>query len=209
MDYTKNKLTRAAFGPLRRPLPSRRSSRTSPRSWEVNAGRDAVHVPPAPGREVPQRAPVNGREFTSDDVKASFERYRPAACRRTSGRVVDRFEIPDEYTVDLQAQPAAGRLPAQHRRLVAHGRAGDHRRHRASSRARRSAPGPSSSRSGRRRSARSSSRNPDYFEKGLPFLDQRDHRRAGRHRGACAPGFSTDNWFDWGAATTSKTPRTC
>ena len=49
---------------------------------------------------------------------------------------------------------------------------------------RRSAPGRSSSRSGRRRSARSSRSNPDYFEKGCPFVDQVDHERPGRHRGA-------------------------
>jgi peptide/nickel transport system substrate-binding protein len=52
--------------------------------------------------------PVNGRELTSQDVKASFEVFKTAVAQSAMLADVDRLETPDPYTVVVKfARPAA------------------------------------------------------------------------------------------------------
>ena len=53
-------------------------------------------------------APVDGREFTSEDVKASVERYQAGGVQRDVWVDVTAIETPDDYTVIFKlGQPLA------------------------------------------------------------------------------------------------------
>lgn len=43
--------------------------------------------------------PVNGRAFTAEDVKLVFERYATAGVQKDFFSMVDKFELPDPYTL--------------------------------------------------------------------------------------------------------------
>jgi len=43
--------------------------------------------------------PVNGRPFTAEDVKLVFERYASGGVQKDFFSMVDRFELPDQYTI--------------------------------------------------------------------------------------------------------------
>ena len=67
-------------------------------------------------------APVKGREFTSEDVKAQLSSATGRRRhRRTSGRWSRRCEFPDKYTASSSSISRVADFPHEHRGVVAHG----------------------------------------------------------------------------------------
>ncbi|MFN8640008.1 MAG: ABC transporter substrate-binding protein [Dehalococcoidia bacterium] len=195
MDYTKNKLTRAAFGPYAEPYRVTIEPDLA-ESWEVNADATQFTFHLRKGVKFHNVAPVNGREFTSDDVKASFERYNAGGVQKDVWAVVASAEFPDKYTAVFklnqpQADFATNVAAWSHmdaREIIADA---DLLKSRAIG------TGPFLQAEWRPKERSVFTKHPDYFEKGLPFIDSiitnvQDDTAVVR------AGYITDNWFYWG-----------
>ncbi len=68
-------------------------------SHEIPDGGLTVTFKLRPNVKFHETAPVNGRAFTSEDAKFSFERYLAMGQQRTAFGAVDRLEAPDPATL--------------------------------------------------------------------------------------------------------------
>ncbi|MCC6237956.1 MAG: ABC transporter substrate-binding protein [Dehalococcoidia bacterium] len=194
MDFTKNKLTRAAFGPYAEPY------RVTPEpdlaeKWEVSPDATKFTFHLRQGVKFHNVAPVNGREFTSDDVKASFERYNAGGVQKDVWAVVASAEFPDKYTVVFNLNQPLADFPTNiaawshmdAREVIANA---DLLRQKAIG------TGPFIQQEWTPKERSIFTKHADYFEKGLPFVDQvitvvQDDTAVQR------AGYITDNWFYW------------
>ncbi|MFN8638915.1 MAG: ABC transporter substrate-binding protein [Dehalococcoidia bacterium] len=194
MDYTKNKLVRAAMNPYADPY------RIQPEpdlaeSWEVNADATQFTFHLRKGVKFHNVAPVNGREFTSDDVKASYERYVGAGVQKDVWAVVASAEFPDKYTAVFKLnQPVADF--ATNVAAWSHMDAREIIADAELLKSKAIGTGPFLQQQWTPKEKSIFVRNPDYFETGLPFVDQvitfvQDDVAVQR------AGYITDNWFNW------------
>ena len=201
MDYTKNKLTRAKFGPLAHPLNIEIEPDLAEK-WEVNADATVFTFHLRRGVKFQNVAPVNGRELTSADVKATFERYKAGGTQQDVFGEVASFETPDDYTfivkltqplVDFPRNIAAwshvdAREVIADTKLLAEKAIGT---------------GPFLQQEWVRKERSTFVRNPDYFEKGLPFLDK-VITAVQSDTATLRAGYKTNNFYTVGAATAEE-----
>jgi len=194
MDYTKNKLVRAKFGPKADPALIDVEGDLA-ESWEVNDKADRYTFNLRRGVKFHNVDPVNGREFTSEDVRASVERYQAGGTQKDVWSPVTSIETPDDYTVvftldqpfvDFPKNIAAwSHMDAQEVLddedfLLEHA----------------VGTGPFLQEEWTRKERSVFVKHPDYFEEGLPFLD-RVVARVQENLATYRAGFETDNFFEW------------
>ena len=97
LSYTSNKLTRARVGATANPFlveiePDLASS------WEISEGGQKHTFNLNKGVKFHNKAPVNGREFTAEDVLKTVEMYS-AGSQKDVFSMVESIETPDDYTV--------------------------------------------------------------------------------------------------------------
>ena len=194
MDYTKNKLMRASFGPYAEPYRVTVEPDLA-ESYEVNADATQFTFHLRKGVKFHNVAPVNGREFTSDDVKASFERYNAGGVQKDVWAVVASAEFPDKYTAVFKLNQPQADFPTNiaawshmdAREIIADK---DLLTNKAIG------TGPFLQQEWKPKERSVFVKHPDYFEKGLPFIDSiitvvQDDTAVQR------AGYLTDNWFYW------------
>ena len=117
--------------------------------------------------------PLNGREFVAADVKYCFEAYAKEGVQSFTFQEIEGIETPDKHTVRIHLKTPQRAVPAESRR--AH--------HRASSRSevleedgdlkkRMIGTGPYILKEHTRKVRVVLARNPDYFDKGRPYIDE-------------------------------------
>lgn len=97
LSHTSNKLTRAKLGPLADPYRVEIEPDLA-ESWEVSEGgtKHTFHL--RQGAKFHNKAPVNGREFTAEDVVKTVEMYS-AGSQADVFSMVESMETPDDYTL--------------------------------------------------------------------------------------------------------------
>jgi peptide/nickel transport system substrate-binding protein len=98
LSYTLSKLTRARTGANADPFAVEIEPDLA-ESWAVNADATEFTFKLRQGVQTHNRAPVFGREFTSEDVRLSWERYQSGGSQRDVYTPVSEVLTPDEYTV--------------------------------------------------------------------------------------------------------------
>ncbi|MFN8583581.1 MAG: ABC transporter substrate-binding protein, partial [Gemmatimonadaceae bacterium] len=196
LDYTKNKLTRMKLGALAHPLNIDIEPDLAEK-WEVNAEATEFTFHLRRGVKFHNVAPVNGRELTSADVKATFERYKAGGTQQDVFAEVASFETPDDYTFKVKlTQPLvdfprniaawshvdAKEIVADPKFLAEHA----------------IGTGPFLQQEWVRKERTTFVKNPDYFEKGLPFLD-RVVATVQSDTATLRAGFRTNNFYTVGA----------
>ncbi|MCB9483510.1 MAG: ABC transporter substrate-binding protein [Dehalococcoidia bacterium] len=97
LAHTSNKLTRAKLGPLADPFLVEVEPDLA-ESWEISEGGQKHTFKLRQGAKFHNKAPVNGREFTAEDVTKTVEMYS-GGSQKDVFSVVDNMETPDDYTV--------------------------------------------------------------------------------------------------------------
>ncbi len=97
LAHTSNKLTRGKVGPLADPYRVEIEPDLA-ESWEITEGgtKHTFHL--RQGAMFHDKAPVNGREFTAEDVVKTVEMYS-AGSQADVYSMVESVETPDDYTV--------------------------------------------------------------------------------------------------------------
>ncbi|MPZ98582.1 MAG: hypothetical protein GEU80_04435 [Dehalococcoidia bacterium] len=195
-DYTKNKLTRAVLG-ARANILTVDIEPDLAESWQVNDDATEFVFTLRQGVKFHNIDPVNGREFTSDDVRASIERYQAGGVQKDVFAEVTGLETPDDYTVVVRlGQPLSdfprniaawshmdARELADNDDLMAEKAIGT---------------GPFIQEEWTPKERSVFARHAEYFEEGLPFLD-RIETYVRSDAAALRAGFQTDNWYYWRA----------
>jgi peptide/nickel transport system substrate-binding protein len=196
MDYTKNKLTRAAFGP-KSDMFKVTIEPDLAESWEVNADATQFTFHLRKGVKFHNVAPTNGREFTSDDVKATVERYQAGGTQQDVWNVVASMEFPDKYTAVFKLNQPLADFPrniAAWSHMDAREMVEDNdflKEHAVGT-------GPFLQAEWTKKERSVFTKNPEYFEKGLPFVD-RIITVVQNDTAVIRAGYLTDNWFYYGA----------
>jgi len=194
MDYTKNKLTRAIFGPQANPgLIDIEPDLAE--SWEVSDDATKFTFKLRQGAKFHNVAPVNGREFDSEDVRVSVERYAAGGSQSDVWSPVMSIETPDDHTVVFTLDQPVVDFPrniaawshVDAREMVA---APDDMRARAIG----TGPFIQSEWTPKERSVFVANR--DYWETGLPFLDGIDALVL-NDLAAQRAAFQTNTLVDW------------
>ncbi|MCC6238470.1 MAG: ABC transporter substrate-binding protein [Dehalococcoidia bacterium] len=196
MDYTKNKLTRGVFGPRANPALINIEPDIAER-WEVSPDSTVFTFHLRKGVKFHNVAPVNGREFTSADVKASIDRYKAGGVQKDVWEPVANVETPDAYTVKITLTEPLSDFP---RNIAAWSHmdakeiidAPDILREKAIG------TGPFLQQEWIRKERSVFNKNPDYFEKGYPFVD-RIIANVQDDTAVWRAGFQTDNFTVWTA----------
>ncbi len=97
LAHTSNKLTRAKVGPLADPFRIEVEPDLA-ESWEVSEGGQKHTFKLRKGAKFHNKAPVNGREFSAEDVVKTVEMYS-GGSQKDVFSVVANMETPDDYTV--------------------------------------------------------------------------------------------------------------
>ena len=196
MDYTKNKLVRAVFGPKANPSLIDVEPDLA-ESWEVSPDNTEFTFHIRQGVKFHNVPPVDGREFTSADVKASVERYMAGGVQRDVWSPVVSMETPDDYTVKFTLDQPFVDFPrniAAWSHMDAQEIIADEdflKEHAIGT-------GPFIQEEWAKKERSVFAKHPEYFEEGLPFLDkviaivQND-------TASLRAGFQTDNFQSWTA----------
>ena len=109
LAHTSNKLTRAQVGPTADPFRIEIEPDLA-ESWEASEGgaKHTFHL--RQGAKFHNKAPVNGREFTAEDVVKSVEMYS-AGSQADVYSMVSSIETPDDYTVVFNLDQPLGDFP--------------------------------------------------------------------------------------------------
>ena len=170
LSYSLSKLVRARSGAAADPFMVAVEPDLA-ESWSANADATQFTFRLRRGVKTHNVAPVFGREFTAEDVRRSWERYRSSGSQRDVYAAVTDLEVPDDYTliarldqpvVDFAASVASWSflwpaellddLPLLERAAVG--------------------TGPFVLADWVRGERAVFTRNPDYFEPGLPYVDE-------------------------------------
>jgi len=97
LAHTSNKLTRGKVGPTADPFLVELEPDLA-ESWEVSEGGAKHTFNLRKGAKFHNKAPVNGREFTAQDVVKTVEMYS-AGSQKDVFSMVSSIETPDDYTI--------------------------------------------------------------------------------------------------------------
>jgi peptide/nickel transport system substrate-binding protein len=194
LDYTNNRLLRPRLGATA-PLYSIELEPDLAESFEMLDGGEQFVFHLRKGIKTHNVAPVHGREFTSEDVVAGLELYRGGGSQQDVVAPITSVDAPDAHTVVLKLDRPLADFPLSLaswsfiylKDLVDNS---DLRQEKAIG------TGPFIQKEWTPKERSVFVRNPDYFEEGLPFVDeviahvQPDvtTRRA---------GFQTSNYYHW------------
>ena len=197
MDFTKNKLTRGQFGPQA----DNRRIQIEPdlaESWESSPDGLTWTFHLHQGVKFHNVEPTMGREFTSDDVRLSVERYRAGGVQKDMWTDVTSIETPDDYTVVL----TLGQPISSFERNIAAWSHMDAKEmiedidflteHAVGT-------GPFIQETWVQKERSEFVKHPEYFETGLPYMD-RVITVVQNDTAVQRAGFLTDNFFYWSAA---------
>ena len=195
MDYTKNKLTRAKLNATSNPNKIDIEGDLAD-TWEVegDATKFTFTLRPAKFQNV---EPTNGRDLTSEDVKLSFERYQAGGTQRDMFSEVTSIETPDDKTVIVNL----GRPVVEFPRNIAawsHIDAREMIEDQDFLKEHAVGTGPFIQEDWKRKEGTVFTRNPDYFEDGLPYLDK-VVARVFNDTATQRAGFVTNNLVEFGA----------
>jgi ABC-type transport system substrate-binding protein len=195
MDFTKNKLTRAAFGP------KADSNRVTiepdlAQSWEVTPDSTQYTFHLHKGVKFHNVQPTFGREFTSEDVKLSVERYMKGGTQQDVWAVVASIETPDNYTVIFKLNQPLSDFP-QNIAAWSHMDAKEMLADPDFLREHAVGTGPFLQAEWTKKERSVFTKNPEYFEKGLPFVD-RVVTVVQNDTAVQRAGYQTDNFAYWG-----------
>ncbi len=140
-------------------------------SWESKPDGTEVVFRLRKGVQFQNVAPTMGREFTSEDAKLTFERYKSAGVQKDAFEFVTRVEAPDKYTLKVVlSKPFAGFVGsiASYSFIWPKELAIDDAERRKTA----VGTGAFVLDKWTPKEGAQYSRNPNYFEKGLPFLDK-------------------------------------
>jgi peptide/nickel transport system substrate-binding protein len=149
------------------------------------------------GVKTHNKPPVNGREFTSEDVVAALEMYRAGGTQKDVYSPVDSIEAPDDHTVVLKMKsPIAGfeQNMASWSFIYLKELVEDENLRQEQA----IGTGPFVQDQWIKKEKSVFSKHPDYFEEGLPFLDGVEVA-AESDASTLRAGFDTGNFFDWNA----------
>ena len=195
MDYTKNKLTRAKLNATSNPNKIDIEGDLAD-TWEVegDATKFTFTLRPAKFQNV---EPTNGRDLTSEDAKLSFERYQAGGTQRDMFSEVTSIETPDDKTVIVNL----GRPVVEFPRNIAawsHIDAREMIEDQDFLKEHAVGTGPFIQEDWKRKEGTVFTRNPDYFEEGLPYLDE-VVARVFNDTATQRAGFVTNNLVEFGA----------
>ena len=193
LSYVTNKLTRAKTGALADPYRVQLEGDLA-ESWEAADNGQTFTFKLRPGVKFHNKAPVNGREFVANDVLKTVEMYS-AGSQKDVFSMVSSVEAPDDHTVVFKLNQPLGDFPLnvgawsymypaelvddeEQRQEIAIG------------------TGAFIQKEWIRQERSAFVKNPDYFEKGLPYLDGIDVF-VQNDANAARAGFATDNYFDY------------
>ena len=111
MDYTNSKLIRGKVGPLAHPFLVELEPDIA-ESWEVSEDQTTFTFHLRQGVQTHNREPSNGREFDSEDVRLSLERYREGGSQQDIFAPVTAIEAPDAHTVTITLDQPLADFPA-------------------------------------------------------------------------------------------------
>ena len=106
---TSNKLTRGKTGPLADPFRVEVEPDLA-ESWEITEGGQKHTFKLRQGAKFHNKAPVNGREFTAEDVTKTVEMYS-GGSQKDVFSVVDSMETPDDYTITFNLNQPLNDFP--------------------------------------------------------------------------------------------------
>ena len=197
MDFTKNKLVRGAFGPQA----DNRRIQVEPdlaESWEATPDGLQYTFHLHQGVKFHNVEPTMGREFTSDDVRLSIERYQAGGVQKDMWSDVTSIETPDDYTVVLTLGQPISDFP---RNIAAwsHMDAKEMLEDIEFLTEHAVGTGPFIQETWVQKERSEFAKHPDYFETGLPYLD-RVITVVQNDTAVQRAGYQTDNFFYWGAA---------
>ena len=109
LTYTSNRLTRAKEGATADPYRAEIEPDLA-ESWEALDGGKKFIFHLRKGVKMHNVAPVNGREFTSDDVRGTVEIYSKGS-QKDVFNVVESLETPDDHTVIFNLNQPLGDFP--------------------------------------------------------------------------------------------------
>jgi peptide/nickel transport system substrate-binding protein len=195
LNYTNNKLLRGKTGATA----NGDSVEIEPdlaESWEANDDATEFIFNLREGVMTHDKEPTNGREFTSEDVVAGLEMYRAGGSQQDVYAPVVSIEAPDDYTVKVTLDQPLADFPINvaswsfiyMKELVDNE---DLRQEIAVG------TGPFIQDEWSKNERSVFSRNPNYFEAGLPYLDG-VIAQTQNDANTLRAGFQTDNFMDWG-----------
>jgi peptide/nickel transport system substrate-binding protein len=195
LSYTTNKLTRGKVGPLADPFRVDIEPDLA-ESWEASEGGTKHTFNLRRGVNFHNKAPVNGREFVAEDVVKTVEMYS-AGSQADVFSMVESIETPDDYTVVFNLDQPLADFPISigawsylyPRELVDDS---DTRQEVSVG------TGPFVQEEWVRAEGTRFSRNPDYWEEGLPYLDG-VYAHVQNDTNALRAGFATNNFIDYNA----------
>jgi len=195
-DYVKNKLTRAVLGAKANVIAVDIEPDLA-ESWESNDDSTQFTFHLRQGVKFHNVEPVSGREFTSDDVRASIERYQAGGVQKDVFSEVVSIETPDDYTVIVNLDQPLSDFP---RNIAAwsHMDAREFVEDLDLMAERAVGTGPFIQDQWVQKERSVFVKNPEYFEEGLPFLD-RIEAYVQSDAAVLRSGYQTNNFFNWRA----------
>jgi ABC-type transport system substrate-binding protein len=193
MAYTQNKLVRGKTGPMADPDRVALEGDLAEK-WEKSPDSMTFTFHLRKGVKTHNVAPTNGREYTSEDVRLSLERYRKGTQADIFSDVTS-IEAPDKYTVVVKhgvPRPDFIEDVAAYSFLWVKEMIDDE----AQLRQRAIGTGPFIQAEWKPKERSVFERNPDYFKQGLPFLD-RIETYVQSDTAVLRAGFQTENYWNW------------
>ncbi|MPZ98631.1 MAG: hypothetical protein GEU80_04680 [Dehalococcoidia bacterium] len=195
-QYSTNRLVRAKAGPLADPSGIELEGDLA-ESWEASDDGLTFTFNLHQGVKTHNIEPTNGREYTSEDVRLSIERYQASGTQVDVYNDVTSIETPDDYTVVVNMGAPRPDFPLDTgswsamyvRELIENEQELQDRL---------VGTGPFIQEEWTPKERSVFRRHPEYFKAGLPFLDGIEvyvQSDAAAQRAA----FQTNNFWDWGA----------
>ncbi len=197
MNYTNNKVTRAKGGANAHPFNIELEGDLA-ESWEGNPDSTQFTFHIRQGIKTHDVDPTNGREYTSEDIKLSMERYKAGGTQADVFAAVSSIETPDPYTVVVSLDQPLSDFPTNIaawsfmwvKELIENPERLENEA---------IATGPFMQQEWTPKERSVFVKHPDYFEEGLPFLD-RVITVVQNDAAALRAGFVTNNFFGWTAS---------
>jgi peptide/nickel transport system substrate-binding protein len=116
--------------------------------------------------------PVNGRELVADDVKYAYEAYANEGVQSFTFQEIDGMETPDKYTIRIQLKTPNTMFPQNVAEAVAVIFPREVLEEDGDLKKRMIGTGPFILKDFQRKVRAVLARNPDYFDKGFPYIDE-------------------------------------